>query len=108
MEIDSGSIGKEYAVDSVLGLLSGKTKNSFMVNFGGDCNASGPMADGSSWISGIENPHRPGDATAGTQLTNGELATSGDVSKFIRHDGVRYGHILNPRTGCPIPMHRCR
>jgi thiamine biosynthesis lipoprotein len=101
MEIDFGGIGKEYAVDSVLGLLSGKTKNSFMVNFGGDCNASGPMADGSSWMTGIENPHRPGDATAVIQLKNGALATSGDVFKFIRHDGIRYGHILNPRTGWP-------
>jgi len=101
MEIDFGGLGKEYAVDSVLGLLSSKTKNSFMVNFGGDCNASGPMADGSSWMTGIENPHRPGDATAIIQLKSGALATSGDVFKFINYDGTRYGHILNPRTGWP-------
>jgi len=101
MEIDFGGLGKEYAVDSVLGLLSSKTKHSFMVNFGGDCNASGPMADGSSWMTGIEDPHRPGDATAIIQLKNGALATSGDVFKFIHHDGTRYGHILNPRTGWP-------
>jgi thiamine biosynthesis lipoprotein len=101
MEIDFGGIGKEYAVDSVLGLLSAKTENSFLVNFGGDCNASGPMTDGSSWMTGIENPRRPGDATAIIQLKNGALATSGDVFKFIRHDGIRYGHILNPGTGWP-------
>jgi thiamine biosynthesis lipoprotein len=103
MEIDLGGIGKEYAVDSTLTLLKHETDNSFMINFGGDCNASGPMADGSSWMTGIEDPHRPGDATAVIQLKNGALATSGDVFKFIRHEGIRYGHILNPRTGWPNP-----
>jgi thiamine biosynthesis lipoprotein len=103
MEIDLGGIGKEYAVDSTLTLLKCETDNSFMINFGGDCNASGPLADGSSWMTGIEDPHRPGDAAAVIQLKNGALATSGDVFKFIRHEGIRYGHILNPRTGWPNP-----
>ncbi len=103
MEIDLGGIGKEYAVDSTLTLLKLETDISFMVNYGGDCSASGPMADGSSWMTGIEDPHRPGDATAVIQLKNGALATSGDVFKFILHEGIRYGHILNPRTGWPNP-----
>ena len=101
MEIDLGGIGKEYAVDSVLTLLNRETENSFMINFGGDCCASGPMADGASWMTGIENPHRPGDSAAVIQLQNGALATSGDVFKFIQHQGIRYGHILNPKTGWP-------
>ena len=101
MEIDLGGIGKEYAVDSTLTLLRRETENSFMINFGGDCNASGPMADGSPSMTGIEDPHRPGDATAVIQLKNGALATSGDVFKFIQHEGIRYGHILNPRSGWP-------
>ncbi len=101
MEIDFGGIGKEYAVDSVLKLLQSQSEHSLMVNFGGDCNASGPMIDGSAWMTGIENPHRPGDASAVIQLKNGALATSGDVFRFIQHDGIRYGHILDPRTGWP-------
>lgn len=101
MEIDFGGIGKEYAVDSALTLLQAKTEHSVMVNFGGDCNASGPLADGSRWMTGIENPRRPGDASAIIQLKLGALATSGDVFKFIKQGGKRYGHILNPRTGWP-------
>ncbi len=101
MEIDFGGIGKEYAVDSVLTLLKRQTEGSFLVNFGGDCHASGPLGDGSPWMTGIENPHRPGDASAVIQLKNGALATSGDVFKFIKHAGKRYGHILNPKTGWP-------
>jgi thiamine biosynthesis lipoprotein len=101
MEIDLGGIGKEYAVDSALQLLKRTTDASCMVNFGGDCNASGPLADGSAWITGIENPRRPGDASAVIRLKLGALATSGDVFKFIEQDGKRYGHILNPKTGWP-------
>lgn len=101
MEIDLGGIGKEYAVDSTLQLLSRNTDSSFMVNYGGDCHASGPLSDGSPWITGIENPRLPGDASAVIRLKSGALATSGDVFRFIRQDGKRYGHILNPNTGWP-------
>ena len=101
MEIDFGGIGKEFAVDSVHSLLSRQIGCSFLVNFGGDCHASGPQHDGSSWITGIENPRKPGDASAIIRLRQGALATSGDVYKFVQHDGLRYGHILNPKTGWP-------
>ncbi|UCH40889.1 MAG: FAD:protein FMN transferase [Gammaproteobacteria bacterium] len=101
MEIDFGGIGKEYAVDSASRLLTGKTDHSFLVNLGGDCHASGPLSDGSAWMTGIEDPRRPGDAAAVIRLTRGALATSGDVFKFILHKGKRYGHILNPHTGWP-------
>jgi len=103
MEIDFGGIGKEFAVDSVHALLSRQTDCSFLVNFGGDCHANGPQEDGSSWITGIENPRKPGDASAIIRLQKGALATSGDVYKFVLQGGVRYGHILNPKTGWPQP-----
>jgi thiamine biosynthesis lipoprotein len=101
MEIDFGGIGKEYAVDSALGLISKASGRSAMVNLGGDCHASGPLAGGRAWMTGIENPNKPGDASAVIQLKQGALATSGDVFKFIEQDGLRYGHILNPMTGWP-------
>jgi thiamine biosynthesis lipoprotein len=101
MEIDFGGIGKEYAVDSALALLTRQSDAGCLVNFGGDCAASDPMADGSPWMTGIENPNRPGDAAAVIRLKGGALATSGDVFRFVMHDGVRYGHILDPRTGWP-------
>jgi thiamine biosynthesis lipoprotein len=103
MEIDFGGIGKEYAVDSVHQLLKQATGASYMVNFGGDCIASGPLAQGKAWMTGIENPHCPGDASAVIQLKAGALATSGDVFRFIKQGNRRYGHIINPLTGWPNP-----
>ncbi len=101
MEIDFGGIGKEYAVDRVLALLQAQTALPMLVNFGGDLAVSGARADGSAWQVGIE---RPGTTEAALllDLTAGALATSGDARRFVLKDGVRYGHILDPRDGWPV------
>lgn len=103
MEIDLDGIAKEHAVDTVLARLCEQTSAPVMVNFGGDCHASGPMLDGSSWMTGLEDPKRHGDATAVIQLKHGALATSGSIARYIEQDGIRYGPVLNPRTGWPAP-----
>lgn len=102
MEIDLGGIGKEYAVDRVFGLLAGMTDAALLVNFGGDLRARGPRRDGSAWQVGIETPDREQQAAETLALVNGGLATSGDARRYLLRDGVRYGHILDPRTGWPV------
>jgi thiamine biosynthesis lipoprotein len=101
MELDFGGIGKEYAVDRAYELLSKKTRGPFLVNFGGDLRASGPPPSG-SWQVGIEKPGQHRDACMMLQLEHGALATSGDSRRFVLCDGVRYGHVLNPKTGWPV------
>ncbi len=103
MELDFGGIGKEYAVDRVFGLLAGMTDAALLVNFGGDLHARGPKRDGSAWQVGIEKPDREKEAVETIALVNGGLATSGDARRFLLKDGVRYGHVLNPQTGWPVP-----
>jgi FAD:protein FMN transferase len=73
-----------------------------MVNFGGDCHANRPQKNGDPWMTGIENPLKPGDAAGIIKLSQGALATSGDVYRFIQQGGIRYSHILNPKTGWPV------
>lgn len=102
MEIDFGGIGKEYAVDRVLGLLRGMSARPLLVNFGGDLAVSGPRADGTPWQVGIERPQAEGSAAGLLTLAAGALATSGDARRFVLHDGVRYGHVLDPRSGWPV------
>ena len=101
MEIDLGGIGKEYAVDRVLALLAADAGVPLLVNFGGDLAVSGPRADGSAWQVGIERPDRA-DAALLLELAAGALATSGDARRHLLKDGVRYGHILDPRDGWPV------
>ena len=102
MEIDLGGIGKEYAVDRVLALLRARTPLPLLVNFGGDLAVSGPRGDGRRWQVGIERPDLPAQAAGLLQIETGGLATSGDARRFLLKDGVRYGHVLDPRSGWPV------
>ena len=101
MEIDFGGIGKEYAVDRAAqaGFEAGGAP--LLVNFGGDIFATGPRRDGSAWNVAIESVSA-GGATPRIELRRGGVTTSGDARRFLLKDGVRYGHILDPRTGWPV------
>ncbi|MEZ4653845.1 MAG: FAD:protein FMN transferase [Candidatus Eisenbacteria bacterium] len=131
MEIDLGGIGKEYAVDSALGKIEETCSDPVLVNFGGDLRANRPRRNDRPWRVGIEAPTGEGSgtpsgggATAGpfpaaaralspkageangsvgvVELSRGGIATSGDSRRFLLRDGVRYSHILDPRTGWPV------
>lgn len=106
MELDLGGIAKEYAVDKVLQLLSSQfapdAAPSMVVNFGGDMACNRPRADGSLWRIGIEHPGLADQAISAVGLSQGALATSGDSRRFLLKDGIRYSHILNPKTGWPV------
>jgi FAD:protein FMN transferase len=101
MELDLGGIGKEYAVDRAYELLRKQVAGPFLVNFGGDLRASGPPPNG-FWQVGIEKPGHQHDASMILHLERGALATSGDSRRFVMRDGIRYGHVLNPKTGWPV------
>jgi FAD:protein FMN transferase len=102
MEIDLGGIGKEYAVDRVASLLAPRTEAAFLVNFGGDLRAVGRRRDGKPWEVGVERPGLEGQAALQINLMQGAVATSGDATRYLEAGGVRYPHILNPRTGWPV------
>jgi len=103
MEIDFGGIGKEYAVDRVLKQLSAQSDTPLLVNFGGDLACNRPQHNGQPWIIGIGHPDAARQAVEAWQLARGALATSGDAHRYILHQGIRYGHVLNPKTGWPAP-----
>ncbi len=101
MEIDFGGIGKEYAVDVTLRELIAATDKPVLVNFGGDLAASAPHRDGSPWRVGIDSG-APEHAAPMIHLAQGAIATSGDSRRFLLKGGVRYSHVLDPRTGWPV------
>ncbi len=103
MELDFGGIGKEYAVDRCLQKIMAKMgarRIPVLLNFGGDLVCNGPRFNHTPWQVGIESVG--GGAAARVSLSSGALATSGDARRFLLKDGVRYCHILNPKTGHPI------
>ncbi|MDH3613435.1 MAG: FAD:protein FMN transferase [Gammaproteobacteria bacterium] len=104
MEIDLGGIGKEYAVDRVATMLREATTASCLVNFGGDLVAVRKPCLRNAWKVGVEAVHASNtNAEKLLNLQVGALATSGDARRFLIRDGVRYSHILDPKTGWPVP-----
>lgn len=101
MEIDFGGIGKEYAVDRALALTTAGFNGAVLVNFGGDLAVNrAPLAG--PWAVGVERPGSDREARLVLDVSGGGLATSGDTRRVIERDGVRYGHILDVRTGWPV------
>jgi thiamine biosynthesis lipoprotein len=100
MEIDFGGMGKEYAVDRAAGLGAAASGAPLLVNFGGDIYATGARRDGQPWQVAIES--MGGAAPPKIELRRGGVTTSGDARRFLLKDGVRYGHILDPRSGWPV------
>ena len=103
MQIDLGGIGKEYAVDRATAIVLTLTKQPCLINFGGDIRASQTSVDKYGWQVGIEMLENDQAAQRVIRLKRGGLATSGDSHRYLLKNGIRYGHVLNPRTGWPIP-----
>jgi len=102
MEIDFGGVVKEYAVDRAAALCWEVGIRHGVVNLGGDIKVIGPRVDGSPWRVGIRHPRHKEAVMQTILLREGALASSGDYERCIKVEGVRYGHVLNPKTGWPV------
>ena len=102
---DLSAIAKGYGVDQLAEGLIELGINDFLVEIGGEVRGSGLRPDGSAWRVGIEAP-TPGTRTVVrvVNIHNTAVATSGDYRNFLEHEGVRLAHIIDARTGRPIPQ----
>lgn len=102
LEINLGSIGKGYALDRAASVLKGRVRNALLS--GG---SSSMLAMGSGdykregWLVGIRHPVDCNRRMATVRLYDAALSTSGGEEQFFVHEGRRYGHIIDPRTGAP-------
>jgi thiamine biosynthesis lipoprotein len=107
-EIDLGGIAKGYIADRVAEELAKDKVTSAIISLGGniECIGGKPSSDGASQIPfniGIETPFSEMTQVTGScKVTDGTLVTSGIYERFFEKDGVRYHHILDPKTGYPI------
>ncbi len=99
VKIDLGSIAKGYAISEALKVLKQAQIESALIDAGGDIYALGKYND-KPWKIGIRNPR--GEGVIGVlELSDMAVLTSGDYERFFEKDGIRYHHILDPRTGYP-------
>jgi thiamine biosynthesis lipoprotein len=101
MALDLGGVGKEYAVDSVMNLALQRGIQNVLIDFGQDVRVRGHAPEKKFWWIGLDDAQTPGKCWAGVALTDQAVATSGDYLRHFVFNGVRYGHILDPRTGYP-------
>jgi FAD:protein FMN transferase len=106
MAITLGGIAKGYAVDRAAAILRDRGLKNFIVQAGGDLFVSGTKGP-QKWRVGIRDPRGARDATfALTELEDRTFSTAGDYERGFVKDGVRYHHILDPKTG--YPTRACR
>jgi thiamine biosynthesis lipoprotein len=98
MKIDLGGIAKGYAVKRCLTLLKKSGIEYGLVSAGGDTGLLGDKL-GQPWIVGIKHPRAENKMAVHLPLENEAISTSGDYERYFIEDGVRYHHILNPKTG---------
>ena len=101
MRLDLGGIAKGYALDLARRALRDPSVRGGMVDLGGNVLVFGAPPAGTRWRIGVRHPRRDGSLLGTLSLDSGAVATSGDYEHFVMIDGVRHGHLIDPRTGRP-------
>ena len=100
--IELGAIGKGYAADKAIAVLSEADVTGGMINAGSTISVIGHKADGSDFRVAVRDPRgEQSDYIGLLTLTDTSIGTSGDYERYFEQDGVRYHHILDPKTGYP-------
>jgi thiamine biosynthesis lipoprotein len=98
MRIDVGGIGKGYAADQAVDALRRAGAIAGVVALSGDIKTFGRLPGGKMFPVGIQHPRRDGSVLAWIDLQDEAISTAGDYERFFEREGVRYHHILDPRT----------
>lgn len=99
LQIGLGAIAKGAAVDLACEALAKAAATRFLVDAGGDVRGA---TDGAGWLVGIRDG-RGANLHSALHLRRGAVATSGSYEAGFEHEGQRYHHLLDPRTGYPVP-----
>jgi len=105
LQLNSGGIGKGYALDRASEILEGDRIEDFLIHGGrSSVIAKGNRYDVDSqigWRIAVSHPEQPKIQLGAIRLQNQALGTSGPANQFFYYNGVRYGHIIDPRSGWP-------
>lgn len=100
-QLDLGGIAKGYAAELVRAIFEDHQIESAVLDLGGNVLTMGEKADGTPWRVAVRSPFHPDEQLCILSVPEKVLVTSGSYQRFFEADGVRYHHILDPRTGTP-------
>jgi thiamine biosynthesis lipoprotein len=101
MEINLGSIGKGFALDQVAGSMRDRVPIALLNAGASSFWAIGAGQRDQGWSVGLRHPRHKNQRLATLNVRDCALSTSGSEEQFFEHDGKRYGHIVDPRSGWP-------
>tara|TARA_B100000029_G_scaffold198492_1_gene196702 strand:- start:151563 stop:152588 length:1026 start_codon:yes stop_codon:yes gene_type:complete len=100
LSIDEGGFGKGAGLDDAIRCLSEKEVTGAVLNLGGQIAILGSS---SPYLFKISHPIDRNIPVLSLTINQGALATSGNSERFLKIDGEKYSHILDPRNGRPVP-----
>lgn len=106
IQLDFNAIAQGYTSDMIASFLESRGIKDFLVDTGGEIMARGGKPNGQPWIVGIEKPADNWDSEQVVQtriaLRDKGLVTSGSTRKYVKRNGKRYSHCIDPKTGYPV------
>lgn len=105
MRLDFGGIGKGYAADDALRVLRSFNITAAFLDAGGDLTIGDAPPQKTGWEIEVNSGGNDSTSKRVLVLTNCGVATSGNTYRFLEHKGVRYSHIVDPRTGIGLVTH---
>ena len=100
-QLDLGGIAKGYAADLLRAQLEKEGVTSAALDLGGDVFVMGKKSDGSDWRIAVKDPGDTESYLGIVAASDAFIVTSGVYERYFEDNGVRYHHILDPKTGCP-------
>ncbi len=106
LKVDLSSIAQGYSVGKISRVLEQKGITNYLVEIGGELKTRGQKPDSQAWRIAVERP-LPGEQTMQKIITMPKespmaVMTSGTYRHYFDHEGKRYSHILDARTGRPV------
>ena len=99
VRLDFNGIAQGYSVDVISRFLEQKNIKQYMVEIGGEIVCKGTKNDLEPWITGIDNPLKPGSLYATVTLTDRAMTTAGNYRNHFEKNGQVFNHLINPKTG---------
>ena len=101
-KLDFGALAKGYAADLCRRRVE-DAEVSALLSLGGNIQTVGSKPDGSAWVIGVQDPDDMEHYALTLSITGSKaVVTSGDYQRYFMEDGVRYCHIIDPKTLAPV------
>jgi thiamine biosynthesis lipoprotein len=100
MRLDAGGLASGYVADQAVAAAAAAGAPAALVDAGGEISAGDPPPGEDGWLVAIQSLKNPDELTGQhVRIRHACVTTSGDTRRFIEIGGVRYSHIIDPRTG---------